>query len=291
MRILSRDVARLGLGRNLRNGRVVGGWYGLVSWWVMRLSARFSPYIVATFALVLMAGVSAKAQNSGGSNTGSGSSSSSSAGSSVAGQTSTPATMNGTYIAIDPLANVRYDNRFDMSLTMAYQHIKAGPNVLQGANLGGLDLSGSYWLTKRWGIEGSGRGFFGTSGVGAPSQTIKGPFISEYFFTAGPEWLGPHNKHGDLIAHVLVGGVYGNFEQDLRGASPEVVAFYNNQVAPAVIMGGHWDLNRSARWVFRITTDAAMTHYGTNYGAKISQWDINTNVSVGVAYKFTSIKR
>lgn len=226
-----------------------------------------------------------------GSTSGSGSGSSSSSNSSVATQTSAQAAVNGTYISIDPLANVRYDNRFDVSLTMAYQHIKAGPNVLQGANLGGLDLSGSYWLTKRWGIEGTGRGFLGTSGVGAPSQTIKGPFISEYFFAAGPEWLGPHNKHGDLIAHVLVGGVYGNFEQDLRGQGAQAVAFYNDQVAPAVLMGGHWDLNRSAHWVFRVTTDAAMTHYGTNYGAKIAQWDINTNVSVGLAYKFTNIKR
>jgi len=210
----------------------------------------------------------------------------------VASPTAAPATVNGTYISIDPLANVKYDNRYDLSLTMAYQHIKAGPNVLQGANLGGLDLSGSYWLTKRWGVEGTARGFLGTSGVGQPNAlNIKGPFISEYFFAAGPEWLGPHNKHGDLIAHVLVGGVYGDFEGGLQGQKASYVAFYNNQVAPAVLMGGHWDLNRSAHWVFRVTTDAAMTHYGTNYGAKISQWDVNTNVSVGVMYKFTSIKR
>jgi hypothetical protein len=69
------------------------------------------------------------------------------------------------------------------------------------------------------------------------------------------------------------------------------VNFYNNQVAPAVIMGGHFDLNRSGHWVFRITPDAVMTHYGTNYGAKISQWDINAAVSVGVEYKFTKHKR
>ena len=207
-------------------------------------------------------------------------------------QTSAQAAVNGAYISVDPLANVRYDNRWDMSLAMAYQHLKAGPNVLEGANLGGLDLSGSYWLTKRWGIEGSGRGFAGTSGVGQVSAPpIRGPFITEYFFTGGPEWLGPHNKHGALIAHVLVGGVYGDFEDGLSGHNASFVNFYNNQVAPAVIMGGHFDLNRSAHWVFRVTPDAVMTHYGTNYGAKISQWDINAAVSVGLQYKFTKIKR
>jgi hypothetical protein len=30
------------------------------------------------------------------------------------------------------LANVRYDNRYDVSLGMAYDHIKAGPTLLQG---------------------------------------------------------------------------------------------------------------------------------------------------------------
>ena len=91
--------------------------------------------------------------------------------------------------------------------------------------------------------------------------------MSELFFAAGPEWLGPHNKHGALIAHVLVGGMDGNFEQDLRGNPPSMVGFYNNQIAPVMIMGGHLDLNRSAHWVFRITPDAVWTRYGINYGA------------------------
>ena len=60
---------------------------------------------------------------------------------------------NGTYIAIDPLANVRYDNRFDISLGAAYDHMKAGPTLLQGSNLGGLDLTGSMWLTRHWGCR------------------------------------------------------------------------------------------------------------------------------------------
>ena len=70
----------------------------------------------------------------------------------------------------------------------------------------------------------------------------------------------------------MFGGVYGNFETDLRGNPPSVVDFYNNQIAPAAIIGGHMDLNRSARWVFRITPDAVITHYGINYPPNINQW-------------------
>lgn len=250
---------------------------------MMRLQVRFLPAFAALAVFCLSPGAGAQTQSSSSQST-----------PAPTGETTSQTPENGTYISGNPLAGVNYNNRFDLSLGMAYDHMKAGPNLLQGANLGGITLEGSYWLKKRWGAEASFRPYFGTSGVGAslspgqnPNNLIKGPFVSEYFFTAGPEWLGPHNQHGDLIAHVLVGGVYGDFEKDLRGRGPSAVSFYNNQIAPAMIMGGHMDLNRSARWVFRITPDAVLTHYGINYANKISQTDINFAISVGVEYKFS----
>ena len=202
--------------------------------------------------------------------------------------TASPTAGNGTYISSDPLAGVRYDNRYDVSLGMAYDHMKAGANVLQGANLGGLDLTGSYWFSKHFAVEGSGRSYLGSSGTGAAGPlVVHGPFVSQYLFVAGPEWLGPHNKHGALIAHALFGGAY--FDAHLGNVSPQTEAFYNNQIAPAAIIGGHMDLNRSAHWVFRITPDAVMTHY-TGYGilhtTAYSQYDVNFAISVGVEYKF-----
>jgi hypothetical protein len=200
--------------------------------------------------------------------------------------TPAPTAGTGTYIVVDPLANIHYDNKYDVSVGIAYAHMKAGPNLLQGSNLGGVDLSGSYWFRKHWALEGSGRGYLGTSGAAPNPYSINGPFVMEYLFVAGPEWLGPHNKHGALIAHALFGGAYGNFEQNLRGQSPAVVGFYNTQIAPAAILGGHIDLNRSAQWVLRITPDAILTRYGINYGDKVTQTDINFAISVGVEYRF-----
>ena len=198
-----------------------------------------------------------------------------------------PAT-NGTYVVVDPLAGVRYDNRFDVSLGAAYGHMKAGPPpLLEGANLGGLDADASVWFAKRWGVEGTGRAYLGTSGAGVNSLNIEGPFVSEYIFAAGPEWLGPHNKHGAFIAHAMVGGAYGNFEQDLRGNPPSAVNFFNDQTALAAIIGGHIDLNRSAHWVFRITPDAKYTRYSINYGNMQTYPYWNFALSVGVEYKFS----
>lgn len=229
----------------------------------MRLPVRFSASLAVIAALALLAGTRSRAQS-----------------------TAAPTTGNGTYIAVDPLANVRYDNRYDVSLGMAYARFKAGPTLLHGADLGGLDLSGSYWFSKHWALEGSGRGYLGTSGAGVNDLSIKGPFVSQYVFAAGPEWLGPHNKHGALIAHVLAGGAYGNFQTDLLGYSPSAVGFYNNQIAPAAVFGGHIDLNRSARWVFRVTPDALYTRYSINYGTKDSYNNWHFGISVGVEYKF-----
>ena len=200
-------------------------------------------------------------------------------------------TGNGTYIAIDPLANVHYDNRWDVSLGLAYDHIKAGPTLLQGSNLGGLDLDGSYWLSRHFGLEGSGRAYVGTSGAGPNPYSINGPFVAQYLFVAGPEWLGPHNKHGALIAHAMVGGAYGEFERDLRGIPPSAVDFYPDQLALGAIVGGHIDLNRSPQWVLRITPDAVITRYNINYGARSTQTDVNFAISVGVEYRFKAKRR
>ena len=163
---------------------------------------------------------------------------------------------NGTYISVDPLAGVKYDNRWDLSVGLAYGHIHAGPNLREGGDLGGLDVSGSYWLSKHFGIEASGRGYLGTSGTAPNSDNLNGLFVAQYMALGGIEYLGPHNKHIAVIPHALVGGAYGDFNKDLRGntAGPTGPAgFYDNQFGLGGAFGGHIDLNRSANWVFRIT--------------------------------------
>jgi hypothetical protein len=250
---------------------------------MMRSSVRFFVPFLAVAALAFTARIRAQAPST--------STQTTAAQTTAAQTTAAQTTGSGTYVVVDPLAGVRYDNRFDIYIAPGYDHMKAGPTLLQGSNLGGLDISGSYWLTKHWGLEGTFRPYFGTSGTGpndanSKGGAIEGPFVSQFLFMGGAEWLGPHNKHGDLIAHALFGGAYGQFQQDLLGQSPAVVDFYNNQIAPAAIIGGHMDLNRSAHWVFRVTPDAVMTHYGINYFPNTKQFDVNFALSVGVEYKF-----
>ncbi len=229
----------------------------------MRFQVSTSTCLVVLAALVLSAGIRAQAQSTAARTAG-----------------------NGTYMPIDPLANVRYDNRFDVSLSPAYGHQKAGPPPLeQGSNLGGLDLTGSVWFTRKLALEGTGRAYLGSSGALANPYGIKGPFVSQYMFAAGPEWLGPHNKHGALIVHALYGG--SRFDSHPgAGHTPEQASLFNNQIGPVAIIGGHIDLNRSPRWVFRMTPDAMYTRYGINYGNMATYGYWNFGLSVGVEYKF-----
>jgi hypothetical protein len=243
----------------------------------MRLKVSTSAFLVVLPTLVLCAGTRAHAQ-------------------------STAASTAGTaaYVSTDPLAGVRYDNRFDLSLGAAYGHIKAGPPPLEeGSNLGGLDLSGSAWFTRNLGLEGTARSYMGSSGAGlGPGNTgnlVKGPFVAQYMFAAGPEWLGPHNKHGALTVHALFGGAH--FISHTYPLGPESVWFFNNQTAPAAIIGGHIDLNRSPRWVLRFTPDAMYTRYGINYAGPHTYWGNtstyaywNFGLSVGLEYKFKRLR-
>lgn len=284
----------------MRSGRVVRHRGGLVSWLMMPLQARFSFIFSAVLAVGVCAGTSVQAQDADAQNQAGQPASQSSSQTPADSQSSTSQTSFGVYVPLDPLAKVRYDNRWDLSLGFAYDHMKAGPTLLQGSNLGGLDMDGSYWLGRHWALEASGRGYVGTSGAGINhlpgGGTLKGPMVKQYFFVGGPEWLGPHNKHGAILAHVMLGGVYGNFQKDLKGLPPATFDFYYNQIAPAAIVGGHFDLNRSEHWVFRVTPDAVVTHYTfsnplASPAFSYQQWDVNFAISVGVEYKFTKIKR
>src|SRR5437868_8874038 len=99
----------------------------------MRSQVRFSFAFVAFAALLVCAGAQAAGQAPSGQSQPGQSSSSQGA----PAQNSEPAPAP-VYISVDPLANVRYDNRYDLSVTLAYAHLKAGPNAHEGANLGGL---------------------------------------------------------------------------------------------------------------------------------------------------------
>jgi hypothetical protein len=167
-----------------------------------------------------------------------------------------------------PLAGVRYDNRWEVYGGFAYSHFNAGPQLVQGANLGGFDIEGSRFFTSRWALEANGRIYLGTSGAQPNPYGIRGPFVAEYMFLAGPEYRGPSNQHVTTTLHALFGGAYGSFDSALYDQNgnkvpPIAVGFFNNQVTFGSALGGTLDLNRSPRLAFRIAPDATLTNFGS----------------------------
>jgi len=183
-----------------------------------------------------------------------------------------------------PLANVRYDYRWEIYGGFAYSHFNAGPNLIQGSNLGGFDVQAARFFTPRWAIAANGRGYYGTNGTAPNPYGIRGPFVNEYMFLAGPEYRGPSNQHISMLFHALFGGAYGDFTRDLQDQNgnpvpPENVGFFNNQTTFASAIGGSIDLNRSPRLVFRISPDATLTDFGS---AGIHE---QFAISVGLVYR------
>jgi len=174
---------------------------------------------------------------------------------------------------------VRYDYRWEFYGGFAYSHFNAGPNLLQGANLGGFDAQVARFFTHRLAAAANVRGYYGTSGVVPNAYGITGPFVSEHMFLAGPEFRGPSNEHASLTLHALVGGAYGNFQHAIGNVPPGALGLFSNQFAFGSAFGGSIDLNRSPRLVFRISPDATFTDFG-GVGLK-DQFAI----SVGLVYR------
>jgi len=188
-----------------------------------------------------------------------------------------------------PLSGVQYNYRWEFYGGFAYAHLTAGPQLTEGSNLGGFDAEAARFFRPRWALAGSVRGYYGTSGAAPNPYGIRGPFVNEYLFVAGPEWRGPSNEHLTTTLHAMFGGAWGRFEsalQDQNGnkVPPAAVGFYPNQVAFGSVLGGTVDLNRSSKLAFRISPDAILTNYD-NSPIPGSRLKADFAISVGLVYR------
>jgi len=187
-----------------------------------------------------------------------------------------------------PLAGVRYNYPWEIYGGLAYSHFDAGPNLLQGANLGGFDAQAIRFFNTRWGAGVDARGYYGTSGTapncgscsgtGTSAGPIRGPFVSEHMFMGGGEYRLLRNEHAAIVLHGFAGGAYGNFQHGLDGLPPAEFGFFSNQFAFGAAYGGSIDLNRSPRLVFRISPDGTLTTYGNGTEEHFA-------ISVGLVYR------
>lgn len=186
--------------------------------------------------------------------------------------------METTTNPYESLANVRYNNKWELYGGFAFSHFNAGPALFQGSNLGGFDIQGTRWLTRRFGATANGRGYYGTNGVRPNPFGIRGPLVFEHLFLGGVTYRSLRNKHAALDLHALAGYGLGNFEHALGGVPPQAVGLFSNGGTFATALGGSLDLNRSPKLALRISPDYILTRYGS-----ISQNEFG--ISVGILYR------
>jgi hypothetical protein len=185
----------------------------------------------------------------------------------------------------ETLRPLRYDNLYEIYGAPAYSHFNAGPALVAGANIGGFDVQGTRWMTKRLGVTANLRGYYGTIGVIPNAAQIHGPFIYEHQAMGGVTYRSLHSEHVALNLHALVGGSYGVFNSALNpGQTPGSLGLFNNGFALATAWGGSIDLNRSPKLALRISPDYLLTRFGN-----VSQNEFA--ISVGLLYRFTKVRK
>jgi len=197
------------------------------------------------------------------------------------------------------LTAVRYDNKYEVYGGLGFSHFKSGPSLAQGANLGGFDVQGTWWLTGRLGATANLRGYYGTQGVDPNPYGVGGPLVFEHMFLGGATYRLIAREHAALSAHGMVGGADGVFSHGLGNApltgvavQPRDVGMYNDGLGLATTIGGSLDLNRSPRLALRISPDWIMTRYG-GYGTPstipspfVTRSQNEFGISVGILYRF-----
>lgn len=188
----------------------------------------------------------------------------------------------------NPLSKVTYHYKWQVYVGMAYSNFIAGPQLVQGASLGGTDAQVVRFLNPKWGIVGNYRGYFGTSGVEPNYYNIRGPFVSEQMALLGPEYRLIANKHLSVNAHALFGAAYGNFQRATAPLTRQEVQYqlglFADQWAPGAAIGGALTMNRNAHWAFRVEPDATLTRFTHPGGPDGIQYQFA--FSVGVVYRF-----
>lgn len=174
-------------------------------------------------------------------------------------------------------ASATYDNKYEVYGGINFMNFQAGQNLPNRANLGGVELSGTYWLTNRLGLTGDYRGEAGTTPV-LPSPASFRPARQLMYLNmgmGGVQYRGPKNHYAAVNYHAYFGAAHGTFD----GPSTYDVGLYTNRTKPIAALGGSLDYNRTKNLAFRLSPDLILEHFGTETREFFA-------ISGGVIYRF-----
>ena len=161
---------------------------------------------------------------------------------------------------------VTYANRYELYGGFNFQNTMAGQDLPTRANLGGIEILGTDWLTPKWGVGVEFRGEAGsTPTLAAPiaqNNLPSRPNIYQLMFLGGAEYRGPKNQYAAWNVHAFGGAAHGVFDAQTAGSTVNL-GLYTNRTSPQFALGTSVDINRSKKWAIRIAPDLIVEHWGT----------------------------
>jgi hypothetical protein len=199
---------------------------------------------------------------------------------------------------IGPAAPVTYDNRYEIYGGLNFMNFQAGQNLPKRMNMGGGELLGTYWLTRRLGLAADYRFEAGTTPVlangGVAPPTGNGgsginnrPLVYMNIGMLGVQYRGPKNQYVALNYHAYGGVASGIFSYSLEDADPSrihLTGLYGDSIKPIAALGASLDFNHSKNWAIRLSPDLILEHFGSETREFFA-------VSGGVVYRFNNKKK
>jgi hypothetical protein len=172
-------------------------------------------------------------------------------------------------------APVTYDNRYEVYGGLSYMLFQASPAPLKLMNLGGIEASGTYWLSDKWGAMVDYRAGAGTSPV-VPNPIFNGnALVVLQSGMVGAQYRVKQNQRVAFDLHAMGGVAHGWFNETLQ---PAQSGLYNNVTKPMEAAGGSLDFNRSSNFAIRLQPDVIVEQFGPGSRTFYS-------VSLGVVYR------
>ncbi len=204
-----------------------------------------------------------------------------------------PIQTRATAEQITPQRTATYDERWDFFGGLSFMNGQAGQNLPKRYNMGGGEVSATYWLGKyqvpHFGVLADYRLEAGTTPI-LPTGAQFGlnrVLVYQNIISGGLEYRGPKNRYAGVNFHALVGATHGTFDSAITGypasetprPTATYVGLYNNSTSPWGAAGGSIDFNYTPKVAIRISPDIIFEHFGTETREYVS-------VGGGVVYRY-----
>ena len=189
---------------------------------------------------------------------------------------------------IDREIHDTYSHRYEIAGGGGYLRFRSG-EYLQKNNEVTFFGNTTYFLNEKFGILGDAHGAYGNAKIGNTIFNLPNPQISEYTFTAGPEYRFYAQQKASVTGFVTGGIGYGKFASASKNIPPQLLGIWSTPWRAAFTVGANFDYNFYPNIAFRIApTYVGTTFDGSSYqGVQTVHGTVQNNFgfNIGVVYR------